>query len=613
DLKRTTYDFGLMRVDALLDQRNFQRTGLSFGTVLFTLASLVLGVACLNYANLATARAAGRAREIGVRKALGAKPRQVAAQSLVEAGLLTATALVTAVAVFSLSGPVIEDLLRVNLAPTLFDGFGVWIFLAAVVVGVTFVAGFYPAIVLARVRPASAIASSDVRVGSKFFSTVLVGTQFAAASALLLAVLIVALQNAAVRRSGLGITEDPLLVIENPRRVTKVEPATLRAELTRLPQVKGVTEVASVPWEMTMVSAYRGSLDPTSAARPVIMRNVGEDFFGVFDIRLVAGRLLGGDHAEDLPPPPAPPPANAGAAGGGSSGRGAPGSGTASSGAPGAGAAGNGGSAGGAPGAATPASPATPPRVINVVVDLQFAELFFGSAAEAVGKTVYPPANSDNPTQVPSGRVIVGVVDNRSFNYMNFGDNAIGGVQYLLQPALDYTVARVDRANVEGTVARLDALWRELAPNVPLTRRFLDDVFNQSFEYYLRLNRLFALLAIMAFTISSTGLFGMATLVAARRRREIGVRKTFGASTAQVVQLLLAGFSKPVVIANIVVWPAAFFGARAYLEQFFEPAPLNALPFVASLAVTLAIAWFAVGGQTWRAARRAPAAVLRRE
>ncbi|HET7133748.1 MAG TPA: FtsX-like permease family protein, partial [Gammaproteobacteria bacterium] len=285
-LRDASYEFGLTPVDELvsLGLRNFQGTGLSFGTVLFALASLVLGVACLNYANLATARAARRARETGVRKALGAGPRQVAAQSMVETGLLTSTALVVAVSVFSLSGPVLDDLLGVDLAPTLFTGFGVWLFLAAVVAGVSFAAGFYPAVVLARVRPTSAIAGPDVRMGSKLFSTVLAGTQFAAASALLLAVLIVAVQNAAVRRAGLGLTEDPLLVIENPRRVTKVEPATLRTQLERLPQVRGVTEYSAVPWEMTMIGRVRASPEPTSPARPVILRTVGEDFFDVFDI-----------------------------------------------------------------------------------------------------------------------------------------------------------------------------------------------------------------------------------------------------------------------------------------------------------------------------------------
>ncbi|HET7133418.1 MAG TPA: FtsX-like permease family protein [Gammaproteobacteria bacterium] len=247
------------------------------------------------------------------------------------------------------------------------------------------------------------------------------------------------------------------------------------------------------------------------------------------------------------------------------------------------------------------------------MVDLTFAEEFFGSAAEALGKTVYPPGDPSNPSQIPPGRVIVGVVGNRAFNYMKFGGNTSSGVSYSLSPDLDTTVARIDRSDMAGALEGVDAFWRELAPNVALTRRFLDDVFNAEFEYYLRLDRLFALLALMAFAISSAGLFGMATLVAARRRREIGVRKTFGASTAQIVRLLLTGFSKPVIAANILVWLPAFFGARAYLARFFEPAPLTPAPFAASLAITLAIAWLAVGSQTWRAARRAPAAVLRRE
>jgi putative ABC transport system permease protein len=117
----------------------------------------------------------------------------------------------------------------------------------------------------------------------------------------------------------------------------------------------------------------------------------------------------------------------------------------------------------------------------------------------------------------------------------------------------------------------------------------------------------------VAFTISVAGLFGMARLVTARRRPEIGVRKTLGASTAQVLRLLLVSFSKPVVVANLLAWPLGFVGARMYLKQFLDPVPITPLPFVGSLIVTVAIAWLAVGSQTWRAARLKPADVMRHE
>jgi putative ABC transport system permease protein len=105
----------------------------------------------------------------------------------------------------------------------------------------------------------------------------------------------------------------------------------------------------------------------------------------------------------------------------------------------------------------------------------------------------------------------------------------------------------------------------------------------------------------------------MATLVTARRRAEIGVRKTLGASTMQVMLLLLGSFSKPVVLANVVAWPLGLAGARLYLNQFAKPIAVTLLPFALSLALTVAVAWLAVGSQTWRAARLRPVDVLRNE
>src|SRR5262249_2258609 len=149
----------------------------------------------------------------------------------------------------------------------------------------------------------------------------------------------------------------------------------------------------------------------------------------------------------------------------------------------------------------------------------------------------------------------------------------------------------------------VDAAWRELAPNVAVNRRFLDEVFEGAYAQYLRINQLFAVLAVMAFVICVAGLFGMAIFVAGRRRREIGVRKTLGASTPRMVTLLLMSFSKPVVVANVIAWAGGYFAARVYLNQFSESIALTPWPFLLSLAITLAIACLAVLGQTVRAAR----------
>jgi putative ABC transport system permease protein len=95
--------------------------------------------------------------------------------------------------------------------------------------------------------------------------------------------------------------------------------------------------------------------------------------------------------------------------------------------------------------------------------------------------------------------------------------------------------------------------------------------------------------------------------------REIAIRKTLGATTQRAVALLLRDFSKPVVVAALLASPVAYFAAQVYLSLFVHRITMTATPFVLNLLLTLAIAWIAVAGQTWRAARRTPAHVLHYE
>ena len=138
-------------------------------------------------------------------------------------------------------------------------------------------------------------------------------------------------------------------------------------------------------------------------------------------------------------------------------------------------------------------------------------------------------------------------------------------------------------------------------------------MFNESFEKFSRLSQVFVGPAAFAFFISIIGLFGMAVQVAARRTHEIGVRKSVGARKSQVVCMLLRDFSKPVIISNLIAWPLGYLAAQTYLGVFIQRIALTPWPFVASLAIVVAIAWAAVGSQALRAARANPATVLRFE
>ena len=539
------------------------RGAISITTLLLGLGSLVLLVACVNYANLATARATRRAREIGLRKVIGARRSQLVVQYLLEAGVLTTAALVVAVGVVALLARPVYDAIGIDMRTGTFGDAGFWLFVAALLVVVTLLGGAYPAFVLSRSRPIEALRVGRVRLGPRFASTLLVGAQFTAASFLLIAVIVMYSQNAALARTGLGATRDQQLVIDNFGPVTGVDGELLRTELERLPQVKSVTGMTSTPWgDNVNLNLLSRSPEETSSPITAFENNVGYDFFTTFDIPVLAGRVFDRAHS-DLPPQQ-------------DRGR----------------------------------NSQVPLQPINVVIDRVLArQLGFDSFSAAVDQTVYFPGVLGQRAQPYQ---IIGVVENHPLYLRGLG--ATSNVYQLAQGAgLTSVVVKLSAGDISGGVAAVEAAWRKISPQAPLQRRFVDDLFNENFEKFARLSQVFVGLTGFAFFISIIGLFGMAVQVAGRRTHEIGVRKSVGARKSQIVLMLLKDFSKPVLIANLVAWPLGYFAALTYLRVFIQRIPITPMPFVASLAIVLVIAWAAVGSQAWRAARANPATVLRFE
>ena len=185
---------------------------------------------------------------------------------------------------------------------------------------------------------------------------------------------------------------------------------------------------------------------------------------------------------------------------------------------------------------------------------------------------------------------------------------------YLLSPPpAANIVIRISKSNVPVALAGIDRVWKSLAPNTPIKRRFSDEQFQLANQILNVVNGTMASLAAFAGIIALMGLIGMALHVIGGRTHEIGVRKTLGASIRQILILLLTTFSKPVVIANIAVWPLVYLVMKGYLSLFAQSTSLTPAPFLLSLLITLLIAWLAVIMQARRAARMNPATVLRYE
>ncbi len=528
--------------------------GPSVPNILWVLGSLVLAVACVNYANLAIGRAAFRARDIGVRRALGASTTQVLAQSFVESALLTIAALALAFAVTALLAPMIAAVTGMDLRLALLVDARSWAWTIAVALAVTAVAGALPAIALARLKPALALHGGVAQLGPRAISTVLVGVQFFVTSVLLIGMAVSYEQNQHLQRTGLASNSDPLIVVDDYAKLTHVPHETLHAELLRLPRVKAETAMAQPPWFGADGEQVKRTPQEADKGQFALLYGVADDFFATFDIPVLAGRALDSARGD------APPKTN---------------------------------------------EAQTSPQ--RVVIDRDLASaLGFATPEAAVGEILYG-------VRPGFGRLeIVGVAENRRLNIMSPGGVAMHNL-YTLNADPIFHVVRIAKDDVTATVADIDALWKRLVPTMAPNRRFIDDYFSDMFELYLRLSQSFVWLATFTLLIATIGLFAMALFVVARRKREIAVRKVLGARTQSIVSLLLRSFVLPVLLASVLAWPVAYVAARAYLTQFVDPIALTAWPFVACLLFTLAIAVLAVGGQTWRAARPPPAGALRME
>jgi putative ABC transport system permease protein len=525
-------------------------SSLSVVAALFGLATLVLAIACLNYANLAIAQSAARAREIGMRRVLGSGRLELLLQSWFEAGLATFVALVLTAVSLWLAAPVVVAHTGIDIALVLSRDPVALAGIVGVALAVTVAAGLYPAFVLARVRPVEALRDGKIRGGPRVLAHILIGIQFASASALLIAVIVVNQQNLHLSRIALNRAGDPVVYLPSQQQ-SGIALETLRHQLEAYPQIKAVSAGERIPWTTSGERAKLArSSDASALGQTAESMDVDYDYFEVYDQKVLAGRAYSRERDAVRVP-----------------------------------------------------TPATTVAADPIVIDRTYAtRLGFASPQAAIGQITYRGSR-------PSFE-IVGVVDDRPHTIKGGGRND-GTVYFLDSDPVNTPAIRISADDVEGGLAAIRRVWSQLAPGGTLAYQFEDQVFEQNFAVFRKIGSLFLALSGLAFLISSMGLFGMAVHVTQQRTHEIGVRKTLGSTTWGAVRLLLADFSKPVIVANLIAWPLGYLAAQTYLSAFAHRIDLTVWPFALSLLITLGLAWVAVSGQTYRAAAVRPAQVLR--
>ncbi|MEM6782153.1 MAG: ABC transporter permease [Bacteroidota bacterium] len=519
-------------------------------TFLAIIAGLILLIAWVNYVNLATARAVERAKEIGVRKTLGANRGQLMRQFLFESLLVNVLAAVLALGLTLAAWPLFEALVGkpIPLAPA--TNAPLWLAMLGVLVAGAIVAGLYPALVLSAYRPVTVLKGAFARSTQGLtLRRGLVVAQFAASVGLVAGTVLVAQQLTYMRGQDLGVDIDQMVILDGPG----VQDSTyserydaFKQEVERMAGVRTIAASTEIPGNLIYwTNGARQVGQPSEATTIMYRMGVGEDFLESYDLDLLAGRRFRGTYEAEQP---------------------------------------------------------------NVILnETALRVLGLPDASQDDLETVLGE-------QVQIGGDTLSVVGVVADHHQQDLQQDYYQIAYVHTPYVSsYFSAKLTSAatDVPTTLASLESAYREFFPGNPFEYAFLDQHFDRQYRTDRQFGQVFSFFALLAIGVACLGLLGLASFIAAQRTKEIGVRKVLGASVGGILLLLTKDFVRLVVIGAVVATPVVWWLMERWLDGYAFRIDVGPGAFLLATALTLAVALATVSVQSLRAAQADPVRSLR--
>jgi putative ABC transport system permease protein len=551
--------------------------------VLSLVALLILFLGCANFVNISTARAARRGVEVGIRKVAGASRTALTVQFLGEGIVQALLALCIATMMVELSLPSVNSFLQTGAA------FDYWrdpilafsLLAGAVVVGA--LAGAYPAMVLSAFQPAVVLKGLILGVGrTVLVRQLLVGLQFVILIVLIAASVIVFDQYRFSIREALRVNTDQMVFVRDQRCDSPFEDG-VRA----LPGVRGeaCSSIAMLPelgWQED-VKRHGGGVP-----FPLRLVPAGYGLFELYGLSPRAGRFFSRDRGGDE----------------------------------------------------VPSNPAQDLMAHYVINETAVRQLGFASSQAAVGQRIsfdQPPPSHDAPSDKSGGPAalngvsysdgpttretldgtVIGVVPDFS---LFPSDDPVPPTAYSVnwtvlkpQPQATLIHVKLDGRDIPETLDAIDSLWRKTVADRPIDRSFLDSYIENLVINMLRQSEAFGIFAGIAVLLACLGLFALSIAAAERRTKEIGIRKAMGASSTDIVLLLLWQFLKPVLWAVVIAVPLAWVLMQRWLSGYAYHVMPGPWPYLGAAALAVAIGVATVITHAILTARAVPATALRYE
>ena len=535
--------------------------------ILLIIAGCILAIAWVNFVNLSTVKAIERAKEVGLRKVVGASRKQLIVQHLLEASFLNGISILLAFILFQGSLSYFAQFTGMEVDTTLLmQPVSIVLIVVLLLIGGTIMSGLYPAFILSSYQPVRALKGKVVSSGrGGWLKKGLVVFQFTTAAILIMVVFTVGQQLSFMKNHELGVDIQQKLVVEGPQfansRAENV--ANIHAYKTSLKRhnlIQHVTLSRNVPATEIRGNSYVRRRDRPEEAKFYHVMGVDYDYMATFGLQLLAGRFFS----------EAQPISNTEIT---SANKNAPDFGT---------------------------------NDHSVIVN--------ETAARRLGFTRTEDAIDQQIAVFGGVKQIVGVV--KDYHHKSLKSNFEPIIFYLQPDGWEYMTLDVGATSSEklaDVVKYAQKEWKEIYPDESFNYFFLDDYFNQQYQADQQFYGLFNLFSGLAIFIACLGLFGLSSYTALQRTKEIGVRKVLGASVSSIVRLLSKDFIQLVLVASFLALPVAYWALEQWLADYAFHITIRwwllALPVVLVLLITL----FTVSFQTVKAALANPVDSLRNE
>jgi putative ABC transport system permease protein len=516
---------------------------------LFMIAFFIIAIAWINYINLATARSVERAKEVGVRKVMGALRNSLIKQFLLESFILNFTSLLLAIIIVLISSGAFNRLTG-HAHQNLFTipANYLLLFFAIFITG-TFLSGIYPAFVLSGYQPVAVLKGAFKNTaGGLLLRKTLMIVQFATSVILIAGTMIVYQQVQFMRSKNPGFNLQQTLVINGANAITDSVQKNLfepfKNELMQLPGVKNITASSGVMGKEIYWSndVKRWGANGTSD-KTFTLYHFGFDyeFVPAYNIKLRAGRnfskQFGTDHH-------------------------------------------------------------------SAILNETAVKLFgFANAAAAINQKIVD-AGKDTLN-------IIGVL--ADFHHLGLQKTIEPQLFLLKENAREYYSVKIASSNMHQSVASVNKIWNKYFPDDPFNYFFLDDFYNKQYHSESTFGNVFALFASLAILIACFGLLGLSAYNILQRTREIGIRKVLGASVAEMLYLLSKDFIKLVLIAFVLAVPITWWVMYNWLQDFAYRIAIGWWVFAIAGLTALLVAIITVSFQSVKAATMNPIDSLRTE